>query len=94
MLLAERGLVSDVKHRYGALLAVCKLGGTAGEELLRVVQQDVLGRSIKEILQYPTKSIPQQYLSKDPFRCINLTLITLNTARFLIYHFQRNIPAI
>ena len=56
MLLAERGLVSDVEHRDGALLAVSKLGGAAGEELLRVVQQDVLGDPLRKYCNVPAMS--------------------------------------
>lgn len=41
MLLAEGRLVRDVEHGDGALLSVGKLGGAAGKELLRAVQQYV-----------------------------------------------------
>lgn len=41
MLFTERCLVRDVKHRDGALLAICKFGCATSEELLRTIQKDV-----------------------------------------------------
>ena len=48
--------MGDVEHRDGALLAVGKLGSAAGEELLRVVQQDVWGDPLRKDCNVPAMS--------------------------------------